>query len=159
MRPGNAPPAPGSPPLTPGSVGARDDDELADAYLEGQRRGLRIELVPAHAPKIVLEPWNKEIVLHDTPYPGSRKETIRTWGRDRLRVLGRLPNPKLQDEQFREMRELLKLVPASQVTYGTDFPYFPLDQIAGLRKLGLAPAQVRAIESGNAIRLVPQVKV
>jgi 6-methylsalicylate decarboxylase len=57
------------------------------------------------------------------------------------------------------MAALLKLVPASQVTYGTDFPYFPLDQIASLRKLGLAPAQVRAIESGNAIRLVPQVKV
>jgi predicted TIM-barrel fold metal-dependent hydrolase len=57
------------------------------------------------------------------------------------------------------MAALLKLVPASQVTYGTDFPYFPLDQIAGLRTLGLAAGQVRAIESGNAMRLIPQIKV
>ena len=40
--------------------------------------------------KIVLEPWNKAIVLHDTPYPGARAEVIRVWGRDRLRVLARL---------------------------------------------------------------------
>ena len=56
------------------------------------------------------------------------------------------------------MAALLKLVPASQVTYGTDYPYFPLDQIAELRKLGLTPDQVRAIESGNAMGLVPQMK-
>ena len=30
-----------------------------------------------------------------------------------LRVLGHLPDPKLQDEQFRELRELLKIVPAN----------------------------------------------
>ncbi|MBP3957327.1 hypothetical protein J8F10_18945 [Gemmata sp. G18] len=53
-------------------------------------RAVRFELTPGAPVKIVLEPWNKEIVLHDTPYPGPRKEVIRTWGRDRLRVLGRL---------------------------------------------------------------------
>jgi predicted TIM-barrel fold metal-dependent hydrolase len=57
------------------------------------------------------------------------------------------------------MAALLKLVPASQVTYGTDFPYFPLDQIAGLRHLGLSAEQIRGIESGNAMRLIPQLKV
>lgn len=57
------------------------------------------------------------------------------------------------------MAALLKLVPASQVTYGTDYPYFPLDQITGLRTLGIPSDQVRAIESGNAMRLVPQLKV
>jgi len=50
---------------------------------------VRFELTPGQPVKIVLEPWNKEIVLHDTPYPGAKRETIRTWGRS-LRVLGRL---------------------------------------------------------------------
>ena len=27
-------------------------------------------------------------MLHDTPYPGAKREVIRAWGRDRLRVLG-----------------------------------------------------------------------
>jgi len=53
-------------------------------------RAVRFELDPGQPVKIILEPWNKEIVLHDTPYPGPKKETIRVWGRDRLRVLGRL---------------------------------------------------------------------
>lgn len=53
-------------------------------------RAVRFELTPGQPVKVVLEPWNKEIVVHDLPYPGPRKEVIRTWGRDRLRVLGRL---------------------------------------------------------------------
>jgi hypothetical protein len=53
-------------------------------------RAVRFELTPGAPVKIVLEPWNQEIVLHNTPYPGSRAEVIRTWGRDRLRVLARL---------------------------------------------------------------------
>lgn len=53
-------------------------------------RAVRFELTPGQPVKLVLEPWNKEIVLHDTPYPGAKAEVIRTWGRDRLRVLGRL---------------------------------------------------------------------
>jgi predicted TIM-barrel fold metal-dependent hydrolase len=53
---------------------------------------------------------------------------------------------------------LLKIVKASQITYGTDYPYFPLDQIEELRKLGLPAADVTAIESGNAMRLLPTLK-
>lgn len=53
-------------------------------------RAVRFELTPGQPPAIVLEPWNKRIVLHDTPYTGPRQEVIRTWGRDRLRVLARL---------------------------------------------------------------------
>ncbi|HEV3439890.1 MAG TPA: hypothetical protein VG122_21160 [Gemmata sp.] len=53
-------------------------------------RAVRFELTPGEPVKLILEPWNKEIVLHDTPYPGHRRETIRTWGRDRLRMLARL---------------------------------------------------------------------
>jgi 6-methylsalicylate decarboxylase len=56
------------------------------------------------------------------------------------------------------MAALLKLVSASQITYGTDYPYFQLDQIADLRKLGLSAADLTAIESGNAARLIPTLK-
>jgi predicted TIM-barrel fold metal-dependent hydrolase len=56
------------------------------------------------------------------------------------------------------MAALLKLVPVSQVTYGTDWPYFPLDQNKDLPKLGLSAADVQAIESGNAVRLIPRLK-
>jgi hypothetical protein len=53
-------------------------------------RAVRFELAPGAPVRLVLEPWNKAIVLHDLPYPGSRAEIIRVWGRDRLRVLARL---------------------------------------------------------------------
>jgi hypothetical protein len=53
-------------------------------------RAVRFELTPGQPTVIVLEPWNKRIVLHNTPYTGPRAEIIRTWGRDRLRVLARL---------------------------------------------------------------------
>jgi predicted TIM-barrel fold metal-dependent hydrolase len=56
------------------------------------------------------------------------------------------------------MAALLKLVPVSQVTYGTDYPYFPTDQNKQLQKLGLSAADVQAIEHGNAARLIPRLK-
>lgn len=56
------------------------------------------------------------------------------------------------------MAALLKLVPVSQVTYGTDYPYFGFDQINALRQLGLSESDLAAIESGNAKRLIPTLK-
>jgi len=53
---------------------------------------------------------------------------------------------------------LLKLVPVSQVTYGTDYPYFPHNQNQDLHKLGIAAADIAAIEHGNAERLIPRLK-
>ncbi|HTU21873.1 MAG TPA: hypothetical protein VMG10_27795 [Gemmataceae bacterium] len=52
-------------------------------------RAVRFELEPGEPVVLVLEPWERRIVLHGTPYAGAR-ETIRVWGRDRLRVLARL---------------------------------------------------------------------
>jgi predicted TIM-barrel fold metal-dependent hydrolase len=55
------------------------------------------------------------------------------------------------------MAALMKLVPVAQITYGTDYPYFPLDQFADLKALGLSEADLQAIGSGNAIRLIPRL--
>jgi predicted TIM-barrel fold metal-dependent hydrolase len=46
----------------------------------------------------------------------------------------------------------------SQITYGTDYPYFPLGQIASLRLMGFSPEEMQSIESGNAIRLISRLK-
>jgi predicted TIM-barrel fold metal-dependent hydrolase len=57
------------------------------------------------------------------------------------------------------MAALLKLIPDSQVVFGSDYPYVPIDaQAAALRKLGLPEATVQGIESGNAMGLVPRLK-
>lgn len=53
-------------------------------------RAVRFELEPGKPTSLVLEPWDRRIVLHDVPFSGPRSESIRVWGRDRLRVLERL---------------------------------------------------------------------
>jgi predicted TIM-barrel fold metal-dependent hydrolase len=56
------------------------------------------------------------------------------------------------------MAALLKLVPDSQVVFGTDYPYVGIGtQAQSLGGLGLSAAQVQAIESGNALRLMPRL--
>jgi predicted TIM-barrel fold metal-dependent hydrolase len=53
------------------------------------------------------------------------------------------------------MAALLKLVPESQVVYGSDYPYVPMDtQVTALRSLKLGVGTTRAIEGGNARRLL-----
>ncbi len=56
---------------------------------KGQRRGLRIELVPGEAPRLVLEPWNVVIPATGDPYKGKRSKVVRLWGRRRLSLLQR----------------------------------------------------------------------
>jgi hypothetical protein len=65
------------------------------AFLQRHRaakspRAVRFELSPGQPVAIVLEPWDKRIVLHANLYAGPRSEVIRVWGRDRLRLLARL---------------------------------------------------------------------
>jgi predicted TIM-barrel fold metal-dependent hydrolase len=55
------------------------------------------------------------------------------------------------------MAALMKLVPTSQITFGSDYPYFPLNQIETIRQMGLPAADLHAIEGGNAVRLVPRL--
>jgi len=56
------------------------------------------------------------------------------------------------------MAALTKLVPASQITYGTDYPYFGLGQFKDLKEAGLSAAELESIGSGNATRLIPRLR-
>jgi hypothetical protein len=56
------------------------------------------------------------------------------------------------------MAALMKLVPVSQITYGTDYPYFGFGQIADLQKLGLSAGDLDAIGHENATRLIPRLR-
>jgi len=54
---------------------------------------------------------------------------------------------------------LLKIVSASHIMFGSDFPYFTCAQNRDLLgKLGLSRAALAAINSGNAERLIPRLK-
>ena len=54
-------------------------------------RAMRYELVPGQPVKVVFEPWEHAVVLSAASiYQGPKAQIVRTWGRDRLRVLGRL---------------------------------------------------------------------
>ena len=51
---------------------------------------------------------------------------------------------------------LLRLIPVSQVLFGTDYPYRSgVDNVQGLAAYGFTPADLAAIERGNAARLLP----
>ncbi|MBV8699312.1 MAG: amidohydrolase [Bradyrhizobium sp.] len=52
---------------------------------------------------------------------------------------------------------LRELVPVSRITYGSDYPYFALDQMTKLEQLGFDESDLRAIGSGNACRLIPRL--
>jgi predicted TIM-barrel fold metal-dependent hydrolase len=57
------------------------------------------------------------------------------------------------------MAALMKLVPPSQMLFGTDFPYVPAAVTAkGLDEFGLSPADLQAINQENATRLFPRLK-
>lgn len=54
------------------------------------------------------------------------------------------------------MGALGKLVPVSQVLFGTDYPYRTCEEhVANLAQCGFAPAELRAIERDNAVAMLP----
>ena len=58
---------------------------------KGKRRGLRIELIPGEAPRLVLEPWETVLTSTAGPYKGRVKARASgVWGRRRLLLLKRL---------------------------------------------------------------------
>jgi predicted TIM-barrel fold metal-dependent hydrolase len=57
------------------------------------------------------------------------------------------------------LASLLRLVPVSQVLFGTDFPFrSSLDHVNGLIGYGFGAADLRAIERDNAVRLPPRLQ-
>lgn len=59
------------------------------ADVKGRRRGLRIELVPNQAPRLVLEPNDTVIEGSAENYQGKQAKVVRLWGRRRLALLKR----------------------------------------------------------------------
>jgi predicted nucleic acid-binding Zn finger protein len=59
------------------------------ADIKGKRRGLRIELVPKQAPRLVLEPHDTVIAGTAETYQGKAAKVIRLWGRRRLQLIKR----------------------------------------------------------------------
>jgi predicted TIM-barrel fold metal-dependent hydrolase len=54
---------------------------------------------------------------------------------------------------------LLKLVPVTQVLFGTDFPFRPAAEVVqGIAEHGFGDADRRAIERDNALALLPRVR-
>ena len=55
------------------------------------------------------------------------------------------------------MAALLKFVPVSQVLFGSDYPYYSLEENVGnLAQIPLSDAERQAIDRGNAARLMPR---
>ncbi|MCU0654456.1 MAG: SWIM zinc finger domain-containing protein [Polyangiaceae bacterium] len=52
-------------------------------------RGLRFELIPGQAPRLILEPWELVLEGHGDPYQGKTPRVVRTFGRQRLLTLAR----------------------------------------------------------------------
>jgi hypothetical protein len=53
-------------------------------------RSLRYQLTPGEPVRVIVEPWNLEIVCARSPYSGANATEIRVWGRRRLLTLERL---------------------------------------------------------------------
>lgn len=82
-----------------------------------KRRGLRVELVPGEAPRLVLEPWETLIPATAGPFEGRRARVVRIWGRRRLMLLRRLL-PFVRDV---EVHVLGSGLPSFWVLRGDDF--------------------------------------
>ena len=57
------------------------------ADIKGKRRGMRVEMVPGEAARLVLEPWETVIESNSGIYQGKQGKVVRLWGRRRLMLL------------------------------------------------------------------------
>jgi predicted TIM-barrel fold metal-dependent hydrolase len=55
------------------------------------------------------------------------------------------------------MAALMAMAPVSQILFGSDYPYFTLEEnVAGLAKIRLTAGERQAVNRGNAARLLPR---
>ena len=86
--------------------------------------------------------------LAQTPEPNSRLYHLRRFYYDTANTY----NPI-------EMTALKSLVGASQIVFGSDFPFVsPLDGVQGLQRSGLSAAELQGVFAGNALRIFPRWK-
>jgi predicted TIM-barrel fold metal-dependent hydrolase len=84
--------------------------------------------------------------LSDTPVAGSRLYHVRRFFYDTAGSA----NPIV-------MQGIAKLAGASQIVFGTDYPFGnPAGLADGLEKVGFTATQLRAIDRGNALRILPK---
>src|SRR5262249_44950710 len=77
-----------------------------------------------------------------------------------LPILRRYSYEVAQGNTPGQLAALMKLVPGSQVLYGTDFPYRTgLEAVEGLADYGFSEADLSAINRDNAMKLMPGIKV
>jgi predicted TIM-barrel fold metal-dependent hydrolase len=92
-------------------------------------------------------------------FVGQRKDVERFAPQGILVELQRLYYDTANATFSSPMAALLKLVPSSQVVYGSDFPYVSTaPQQQQLAQIGLDMGQIDAIRSANAMRLIPRLK-
>jgi predicted TIM-barrel fold metal-dependent hydrolase len=85
--------------------------------------------------------------LSTTPAPDSRLHHLRRFFYDTAGSA----NPV-------NMQALRTLVGVSQIVFGTDAPFFDgAPQVQGLRAAGFSADELRAVERGNALRVVPRL--
>ena len=57
------------------------------------------------------------------------------------------------------LASLTKLIPVSQIVFGTDFPYrTAAEHVKGLTDYGFSASDLRSIDRDNAVRLLPRLK-
>jgi predicted TIM-barrel fold metal-dependent hydrolase len=75
-----------------------------------------------------------------------------------LPILRRYNYEIAQGNTAPQFAALMKLVPVSQVLFGTDFPYRDaMEAVDGLHAFGFSDADLLAIDRGNAIKLMPGI--
>jgi 6-methylsalicylate decarboxylase len=91
-------------------------------------------------------------------FAGARKDIAEIAPNGVLAELQRLYYDTANAAWPTSMAGLLKMVPPSQVVFGTDFPYVPTTlQIEELEKNGLSAEVLAAIQRDNAARLIPRL--